>query len=124
VQILWATSLLFTKASILLFYMRIFDVSVTWVRAVSRLATVAITLWCLSVILCGFLLCRPFAFNWDQTIPGGRCGNQILSYILTGSFNIVTDVIVLCLPMPMVWRLQMPLPNKIAVTVIFAIGFW
>lgn len=74
-QILWATSLLFTKASILLFYMRIFDVSVTWVRAASRLATVAITLWRLSVILCGFLLCQPFAFNWDQTIPGGRCGD-------------------------------------------------
>jgi hypothetical protein len=112
-----------TKASILLFYMRIFDVGDTFVRIVARLATVAIIVWCLSVILCSFLLCRPFAFNWDQSIPDGHCGNQILSYVLTGSFNILTDVIVLTLPLPMIWKLQMQFRNKVALTIVFAIGF-
>jgi hypothetical protein len=123
IQILWATSLAMTKASILLFYMRIFDVADRLFRIVSRVATLAIFTWCLSVILCGFLLCRPFAYNWDQTIPGGHCNNQILSYILTGSFNIVTDMLVLCLPIPMIWKLQMPFKTKVALTLIFAIGF-
>ncbi|KAK9311147.1 hypothetical protein V1524DRAFT_457636 [Lipomyces starkeyi] len=124
VQILWATSLAMTKASILLFYMRIFDVADRHFRIVSRVAIVAIFLWCMSVILCGFLLCRPFAYNWDQSIPGGHCNNQILSYILTGSFNIVTDILVLCLPIPMIRKLQMPFRTKVALTLIFAIGFF
>jgi hypothetical protein len=112
-----------TKSSILLFYMRIFNVADRAFRIIARLATATIVLWCLSVILCGFLLCRPFAFNWDQSIPGGKCGNQVLSYILTGSFNIVTDVMVLCIPIPMIWRLQMPFRNKVGLTLIFAVGF-
>lgn len=118
---LWATSLMFTKASILLFYMRIFDVD-NYFRTVAQLATGAIVLWCLSVVLSSILLCWPFAYNWDQSIPG-HCGNQVLSYIITGAFNIVTDLIVLCMPMPIIWKLQMPRANKVALTIIFAIGF-
>ncbi|OCL14689.1 hypothetical protein AOQ84DRAFT_280489, partial [Glonium stellatum] len=122
VQILWATSLMFTKVSILFFYMRIF--SVASFRLAARIVAVLVVMWAMSVILCGFLLCRPFAFNWDQTIKGGHCGNQILSYILTGAFNICTDVIVLCLPLPVIWNLQMRIWNKIGLIGIFAVGFF
>ncbi|MCJ1393649.1 hypothetical protein MMC18_006525 [Xylographa bjoerkii] len=107
--------------SILLFYVRIFNVPAF--KLVAKVLMVLVALWGLSVILCAFLLCRPFAFNWDQTIPGGSCGNQILSYIITGAFNIVTDFIILALPMPMVWKLQVPRKNKIALFGMFGIGF-
>lgn len=120
---LWATSLAMMKVSVLLLYIRIFDVGFAKFRLAARFVMVIVALWCLSVILCGVLLCQPFAFNWDQTIPGGHCGDQVLSYIITGSVNIVTDVMVLCLPMPMIWSLQMPTSNKLALTVVFAIGF-
>ncbi|OCK85738.1 hypothetical protein K432DRAFT_286131 [Lepidopterella palustris CBS 459.81] len=122
VQILWCTSLMFTKVSILLFYTRIF--SIASFRLAARVTAVVVVLWCISVILCSFLLCRPFAFNWDQTIPGGHCGNQILSYELTGTFNICTDVMVLCLPLPVIWNLQMRTANKIGLIGVFAVGFF
>jgi hypothetical protein len=120
IQMLWATSLMLIKLSILCFYMRIFVVE--WFIMVARAAGVLIILWALSVIFCGFFLCRPFAFNWDQTIDGS-CGQQITSYIVTGALNICTDVIVLGLPMPLIWRLQVSLRNKIGLTGIFTIGF-
>ena len=112
---------MFIKISILLFYMRIF--AVRSFRIAAHITMVLVIAWALSVILCGFLLCTPFAFNWDQTIPGGSCGKQVLSYILTGALNIITDVMVLSLPIPMVWKLQTPRANKIALTVIFGLGF-
>ncbi|KAI9875186.1 MAG: hypothetical protein M1830_008779 [Pleopsidium flavum] len=120
IQILWATSLMFIKISILLFYMRIFEVR--FFRIAAQATMVFVVLWALSVILCGFLLCRPFAYNWDQSIPGS-CGHQILSYILTGALNICTDVMVLSLPIPMVWKLQTDRANKVALTAIFGLGF-
>ncbi|KAF2497887.1 hypothetical protein BU16DRAFT_559613 [Lophium mytilinum] len=122
VQILWATSLMFTKTSILFFYTRIFTVPAF--RLAARIIGVVVVLWALSVIICGFLLCRPFAFNWDQTIPNGHCGNQILSYELTGAFNICTDVIVLALPLPLIWNLQMKRANKIGLLGVFTVGFF
>lgn len=120
IQMLWATSLMFIKLSILCFYIRIFNVK-PFVIASTAVACLVV-LWALSVILCGFLLCRPFEYNWDQSIDGS-CGDQIKSYIITGALNIVTDALVLGLPLPMIWKLKVNLRSKIALTGIFAIGF-
>lgn len=38
--------------------------------------------------------------------------------------NIFTDVIIICLPITMVSRLQMKLKDKIGVAAIFALGFF
>jgi hypothetical protein len=38
--------------------------------------------------------------------------------------NIFTDVIIICLPITMIYRLQMKLRDKIAVGTIFALGFF
>ncbi|KAL2192563.1 hypothetical protein P885DRAFT_82101 [Corynascus similis CBS 632.67] len=98
IQLLWALSLSLSKISILILYCKIFSVpAFIWA---ARITTAVIVMWALATTLMGFLMCRPFAFNWDQTIPEGRCGNQVLSYQITGALNLVTDVIVLSLPMP------------------------
>jgi len=104
-----------------MFYTRVFNIRS--VRLAAQIICAIIFLWCLTVILSAFLLCRPFAFNWDPTIPDGRCGNRVLSYVLTGVLNIITDVLVLCLPIPVIWNLQMRVANKIALTGVFAVGF-
>lgn len=46
-----------------------------------------------------------------------------MSYVITGAFNIVTDFVVLCLPIPYVWKLKTNQSNKIALTGIFGVGF-
>ncbi|KFZ03832.1 hypothetical protein V502_10622 [Pseudogymnoascus sp. VKM F-4520 (FW-2644)] len=121
IQMLWATSLMFIKLSILCFYIRIFNVKPFIMASIA--VAILVVIWALSVILCGFLLCRPFAYNWDRSIDGS-CGDQIKSYIITGALNIVTDALVLGLPMPMIWRLKVNLRSKIALTGIFTIGFF
>ncbi|KAF2679668.1 hypothetical protein K458DRAFT_346656, partial [Lentithecium fluviatile CBS 122367] len=122
IQILWATSLTATKLSILLFYCRVF--AVPSVHLAAKILCVVIFLWCSTVILSAFLLCRPFAFNWDPTIPDGHCGNRVLSYIMTGVLNIITDFAVLCLPMPVIWGLQMRMASKLGLIAVFATGFF
>ncbi|KAL8814159.1 MAG: hypothetical protein Q9223_006600 [Gallowayella weberi] len=83
-----------------------------------------VTGWAISVFLETFLLCRPFAYNWDPTIKDFTCGNRNAAYIGAGSLNIVTDLMVLMLPIPMVWNLQIPRRNKAILTAVFGMGLF
>ncbi|ROW06389.1 hypothetical protein VMCG_04283 [Cytospora schulzeri] len=66
--------------------------------------------------------CQPFAYNWDQTIPGGHCGNQVLSFQITGSLNVFLDAITLLLPMPYLTTLSMSISKKLILIATFAVG--
>jgi hypothetical protein len=120
-QFLWALSLGFSKISILLLYKSVFAVPVVIWSA--RGAIVFIGLWVLGTILAGCLICRPFPMNWDQTIPGGYCGDQVLSFTVTGVLNLLTDVMVLVLPLPYLAKLQMRLYKKLVLLGVFSMGF-
>lgn len=101
-------------------YSKVFPVrTVIWV---GRGAMVFIAAWAIATIVAGCVICRPFAFNWDQTIPGGKCGDQVLSFTITGVFNLVTDILVLCLPLPYLAKLQMQLYKKLVLIGVFSIG--
>ncbi|KAJ5782859.1 hypothetical protein N7457_004633 [Penicillium paradoxum] len=119
-QFLWVLSLSCTKISILLLYLAIFPV--TWVVRTVWVNIAVILTWTVGTILAGCLICRPFAYNWDQTIPGGSCGNQVTSFTVTGVINVVTDVVVLVIPMPLLYTLQLAIYKKVTLMIIFGLG--
>jgi hypothetical protein len=43
-------------------------------------------------------------------------------YIATAVMGIVTDVMLMAIPIPTIWGLQMPMKQKIGLTIIFAVG--
>lgn len=120
VQLMWTFSLMFCKFSLLTFYVRIF--AIRSFRIMAYVVATIVTGWAISVFLETFLLCRPFAYNWDPTITDFTCGNRNAAYIGAGSLNIVTDLMVLILPIPMVWNLQIPRRNKAILTAVFGMG--
>ena len=78
--------------------------------------------WWISLMFTVVFSCKPIQFFWDKSIPGGTCLNEnVVAYGTTG-VNIVTDLIVLCLPIPWLWNLQMPLSRKLNVIGIFILG--
>ncbi|KAL2863366.1 putative integral membrane protein [Aspergillus lucknowensis] len=119
-QFLWVLSLSCTKISILFLYLRIFPVR--WLAWSSWVTISVIVAWAIATILAGCLICRPFAFNWDQTIPGGKCGDQVTSFTITGVVNLLTDVTVLVLPMPSLYKLQMATYKKVTLIAVFGLG--
>ncbi|KAF2875851.1 hypothetical protein BDV95DRAFT_591276 [Massariosphaeria phaeospora] len=119
-QVFYGTTLGLIKVSICLFYNRIFPLR--GFRQYSWLVIALITAWSVMVFLSAFLLCRPLAFNWDQTIPGGKCANQPAAFVAIGVLDLIVDVMVLMLPMPLLWNLKVSLPNKVALFAIFGVG--
>ncbi|KAL4926726.1 uncharacterized protein BDV17DRAFT_293307 [Aspergillus undulatus] len=69
------------KTSIMVFYLNIFGTKRSFRVSVAITMTI-VWLWAISVVLETLLLCRPLAFNWDTTIPGGGCGNRNATYVL------------------------------------------
>lgn len=55
-------------------------------------------------------------------MPGGKCGNQVLSYQVTGALNLVTDLVVLALPMRYLYGLNLALYKKVVLMISFAVG--
>ncbi|KAJ5660568.1 hypothetical protein N7507_007019 [Penicillium longicatenatum] len=67
-------------------------------------------------ILCLYL--QIFPVTWVV----GSCGNQVTSFTATGVINLLTDVAVLLIPMPLLYRLQMPTYKKVALIAVFGLG--
>ena len=67
------------------------------------------------------LQCRPLNKFWDHTV-NGKCFELKKSWMVMGSLNVVTDLLLLILPLPSLWRLQMRRRTKVQVAGIFSIG--
>ena len=119
-EMLYPVAMALVKISVVHFYATIFPS-----RTFFRVACVVMGLaaaTAVATILDAFLGCRPFAYNWDKTIHGGTCGNETLAYLIPCIINLIIDVVVVILPLPVLWTLKMRLPRKIAVMLIFSMG--
>lgn len=88
---------------------------VTWIIIVLQAC------WLVQTLLIGFLICRPIQKNWDPTTPG-VCGSRIAGYTSVSVVNVIIDCLMLILPLPMVFNLQVKQGYKIGLFSIFSIG--
>jgi hypothetical protein len=58
----------------------------------------------------------------DKTIPNGHCGDLASFGLYTAITTLISDAMVVVLPMPMLWRLQMETKRKIGLSVVFGMG--
>ncbi|KOS38776.1 hypothetical protein ACN38_g10398 [Penicillium nordicum] len=107
------------KVSILLLYRRIF--SVPKFRLVSLVTGCLVLSWCLAVFITVLLQCRPISLNWNKE-QTGTCINPKPFFFGNAISNLLIDVVILALPIPMVFQLQLRLSQKLTVLGIFLLG--
>lgn len=116
---LQCTSLFLTKISLLILFYRIF------VTPVFRLATqvlgTVMVFWWIGTILADDLICLPIQHNWDPSIPA-HCGSKQLLAIIPPIPWIVTDLVILLMPLPMVWNLHLPRLQRVGLAGLFLLG--
>ncbi|KAK4152193.1 hypothetical protein C8A00DRAFT_35104 [Chaetomidium leptoderma] len=118
-ELIYSTAISTVKLSVMIFYLRVFVNR--GLRLAVKAALTFVALWSTANILQVFLICRPFAKTYSLTAEG-VCGDQVASFIAIGAFNIISDVIILTLPLPTVWALKMSTPSKLGITGVFLIG--
>ncbi len=67
--------------------------------------------------------CVPLEFAWDVIeVAGPRCFNQKLFWSLISLPNIITDLVMLALPVPIIFKIQLSLKDKVGLMLTFATG--
>ncbi|KAJ4128880.1 hypothetical protein NW768_007402 [Fusarium equiseti] len=110
-----------SKTSLLTFYLQISPQ--LWFR---RLVFGTITFVVLYTIIISTLLlfgCNPIAAAWDPLqFASRKCVDHAVVYIIIAVVNIISDVILFVLPIPMIMQLKMPLGQKIGAGIMFGIA--
>ena len=65
--------------------------------------------------------CSPRTKIWTPEEPG-RCLDVDALYLASATFNVVSDIAMLSVPIYLIWNLQMSVQRKIGVSAIFATG--
>ncbi|KAJ5698601.1 hypothetical protein N7462_000606 [Penicillium macrosclerotiorum] len=120
-EVLYVFNLVWTKLSILLMYYRIFRFPYfkTWAYVIGGF----VIIWVICITFLFIFICVPVQKIWNPQIPG-RCINQVGTWIANAVSTIATDIAILLLPIPQVWKLQLRTSEKIAVSVAFSLGFF
>lgn len=112
---------MFAKLSILAFYHRLCPGKITrWATYIVAFSVVGSYL---SVILALIFSCRPLAKLWQLAIKTGTCTKGMAQMIyICPALNITTSFAILFMPLPILWRLQLPRRQKIGLGLIFVAG--
>ncbi|KAJ5210990.1 hypothetical protein N7491_010805 [Penicillium cf. griseofulvum] len=115
----WAIACI--KLSILGLYYRIFSTAV-FRRVVIGTATFIIC-WLAAMEIGLGLECIPIESIWNSDIKG-KCINLVAFSYFTNITNLITDVWVFLLPLPIIFRLQINRRRKFEIACVFAIGLF
>lgn len=91
-------------------------------RTICTCTLVVVGAWCISQLLVAMFTCSPVDGFWDKTVPA-RCVPSHPWWEINAAGNIITDVAILTLPIPILAKLILPRPQKIALIGIFSLGF-
>ncbi|KAL8652631.1 MAG: hypothetical protein Q9210_002574 [Variospora velana] len=118
---LYGASVALSKVAILLLYLRVFTTSMKkFVVATCVIGAVVVSIG-IATVVGSIFNCTPMARNWDNNIPG-RCIDELKFARYTAIPNMVTGFAMLILPLPMVWRMNIDVQQKIALTATFLHG--
>lgn len=110
-----------TKTSILMLYRRL-----TQTLAFFRIATMAclvlVNLAGLVFTLMSIFRCRPITESFDFASSSEKCIDIVTLYLVAAPVNILTDLVILILPMPLLTGLVLPSKQKMILVATFALG--
>ena len=109
------------KLTMILFYWRTFGTGNRNFRRALIGTSVLLLMWLVGSMFGAIFQCTPIERYWNEKLDG-HCIDPYIYFVSISSANLLTDVIVLILPLRVVWKLNVTLRQKIALTGVFALG--
>ncbi|KAI1495986.1 hypothetical protein F5X99DRAFT_401749 [Biscogniauxia marginata] len=110
------------KICMLIMYTRL-TLGLTQQKAVRYLGVYVAMGWMASQVAF-FTACIPFEGYWGMPPPDPQCTTLQYYAIVTGCFNISSDLLMLGIPIPLVLRMNMPWRRKVVLLLIFGMGLF
>lgn len=108
------------KSSILFFLLRLggHNVRLRWAIYVLNVINIALLV---SVFTASVFTCVPVQKYWNTSLAGD-CNNEALQYLITSSITVVTDILVMIIPVKLVVGLQMNTRTKMGLISVLCAG--
>jgi hypothetical protein len=119
-ECVYCASIAFPKLSILASYLRIFVTE--WTRIATYVLILLVIATPINGVVVSLLSCQPISARWNPDLFSSHCNSAQHFWVRVDIPNIITDVAMLVLPLPLVWRLQIDLRQRIALCGIFQLG--
>ncbi|KAI5456633.1 hypothetical protein BGZ63DRAFT_428750 [Mariannaea sp. PMI_226] len=110
----------FAKLSLLYIYLQLSPQK--WFKLAVWTVMAIITVYTALIVLLFFFHCHPIRKAYDLTIQTGSCLDIGAIYIVTAVSNILTDLMLFSLPIPMIINLYTSRGNKVGIIIMFGIG--
>jgi hypothetical protein len=110
-----------SKLCLLIFYIKLENRHLWYQLAVW--GTIVLTIGSnLGILFSIAFACRPMRMSYDITVTEGSCINREALFKATAIFAIITDILILMIPIPMVVGLRLSLKKKLGLIGMFTIG--
>ncbi|KAF2437292.1 MFS general substrate transporter [Karstenula rhodostoma CBS 690.94] len=123
-SVLYNPALMATKSSILIFYL-----TLSKTQKVFRWATIAtlvvVNVGGLALALLNIFQCNPVPAAFATSVePPQKCINIVTIYLSSAPLNIITDLAIFFLPMPLLTGMRLPRKQKIILVITFGFGIF
>ncbi|PVI07988.1 MFS general substrate transporter, partial [Periconia macrospinosa] len=123
-SVLYNPALMATKTSILIFYL-----SLSKTHKIFRYATIAtlvvVNVGGLALTLLNILQCSPVSAALQAPVPtSASCTDIVTIYLSSAPLNIITDLAIFFLPMPILTGMRLPKTQKAILIVTFGFGIF
>ena len=82
---------------------------------------ITIALYYIIAILITIFECTPVNKSWNKKTPG-HCISTANFFYANAAFNVITDLMVMALPIPVIAKLQISKKQRIGLALIFFVG--
>jgi hypothetical protein len=115
----WPTAL--AKLVLLLFYLQLQN-SEKWFKWSIYAAMFIDVGSSAAIFFSAIFVCKPIAMGWDITITTGQCIDRVALFESTAVLGVITDVLIIIIPIPMVLSLHVSRAKKAGLFAMFTIG--
>lgn len=119
-QIPYKIALGFTKASLVLLYLRIFITEAF--QRVGKIFLAIIAAWTVASVLATTFQCVPIEASWNDDIKAKQCVDKDSWWYAFAGINTVTDFLIAILPIPPVGHLKLSKRDRIGLFCVFGVG--
>lgn len=120
VVMLYNPELALVKSSVLFFLLRLGGFQ-TWFRRSIQILNWSNIGLLIAVLFASIFTCVPVQKYWNRATPG-HCNNEAMQYLVTSGLTVLTDVLVLAIPIKVVVGLQVTKKVKIVLTCLLCSG--
>lgn len=119
--ILWGVEMLLLKYSILCLYLRIFPN--VWLKRAVYAFMAFTACFTVPLIMTAAIRCNPVKAQWDlEAAKTAKCLDWLVILKLTVVYEVIAEIVLFALPIPIVLKLQMATAKKVQLLIFFGLG--